>query len=123
MKRINACGLAIDPHNDIQFDEANEIIENSTTEMELVGNGYIYGYLQGRKDLHKTADIPISNIPMMSDERWQELTRENAVHNYTKQFGHAPESTEQAVCWQRAWIKSILEECEDLPEQKARAAS
>lgn len=76
MKRINACGLAIDPHNDIQFDEANEIIENSATEMELVGNGYIYGYLRGRKDFHKTVDIPILNIPMMSDERWNELAKQ-----------------------------------------------
>lgn len=28
--------------------------------------------------------FPLLDIPMMSDERWQQLTRENTVHNYTQ---------------------------------------
>ena len=46
-------------------------------------------------------EVPLYDITMMSDERWQELARENAVHNYTKHFGHAPQDTQTAVTWQR----------------------
>ncbi|MDO5345286.1 MAG: hypothetical protein Q4E91_06035 [Lachnospiraceae bacterium] len=83
-----------------------------------------FGYpVIGMVETSNGAELSLLDIPMMSDERWQELAVENAVHNYTKKFGHAPESAEQAVCWQRAWIRSILEEYGDLPEQKAREAS
>lgn len=44
---------------------------------------------------------PIVDIPMMSDERWNELARQNAVDNYIKEFGTEPESVEAAVAWQR----------------------
>lgn len=53
-------------------------------------------------------DVPLLGIPMMSDDRWQELVRENAVHNYTKHFGRAPEDTQTAVMWQRNWLASIV---------------
>lgn len=46
-------------------------------------------------------DVPLLDIPMMDDDRWQQLARENAVHNYTKHFGHAPKDVETAVMWQR----------------------
>lgn len=46
-------------------------------------------------------ELPIINIPMMSDEKWQELARENAVNNYRRITGTEPESVEAAVKWQR----------------------
>ena len=55
-------------------------------------------------------ELPIINIPMMSDEKWQELARENAVNNYRRITGTEPESVEAAVKWQRersaAWERS-----------------
>ena len=44
----------------------------------------------------KVADreIPILDIKLMSDEQWKRLAVENAISNYTKAFGHVPESTE-----------------------------
>ncbi|CUO13004.1 hypothetical protein EAI89_19070 [Eubacterium sp. am_0171] len=53
----------------------------------------------------KTGGIyPVIDMPMMSDERWQKLAEENAIHNYTEVNGHAPESARVACEWQRAWI-------------------
>lgn len=52
-------------------------------------------------------EVPLYDIRMMSDEHWQELARENAVHNYTKHFGQVPEDTQAAVMWQRNWLASI----------------
>ena len=46
-------------------------------------------------------ELPIINIPMMSDEKWQELARENAVTNYRRITGTDPESVKVAVKWQR----------------------
>lgn len=48
--------------------------------------------------------FPLVDIPIMNDERWKELARENAVRNYTREHGHDPESVEAAVIWQREWI-------------------
>ena len=39
----------------------------------------------------------VLEIPQMSDERWQELARKNAVRNYTRENGREPESVAQAV--------------------------
>ena len=52
-------------------------------------------------------DLPILGIKMMSDERWQELAAENAVHNYTREYGRAPESIEQALKWQRDMVNRL----------------
>lgn len=48
-----------------------------------------------------SAELPILGVKMMSDDKWQELAAENAVHNYTREHGRVPESTEQALKWQR----------------------
>ena len=37
----------------------------------------------------------VLEIPQMSDERWQELARKNAVRNYTLDKGSEPESVAQ----------------------------
>ena len=47
----------------------------------------------------------VLEIPQMSDERWQELARKNAVRNYTRENGREPESVAQAVAWQRERVK------------------
>lgn len=51
-------------------------------------------------------ELPVLEVPQMSDERWQELARENAVRNYTRENGRKPESVEQALAWQRDVISS-----------------
>ena len=66
---------------------------------EILGQKYpVTGYIT----VPRIGTLPLVNIPMMSDERWEELTRENAVRNYTQVFGHAPESVAVAIEWQRA---------------------
>lgn len=55
-------------------------------------------------------DVPLVDIPMMSDERWNELARQNAVENYIREFGKAPENTEDAVRWQRARADQLVKE-------------
>ena len=45
-----------------------------------------------------------SDMPMMSDDRWQRLANEQVVKNYTREHGHAPESLEAAYAWQEEWI-------------------
>lgn len=57
------------------------------------------------KDSDRT--IPLVDMPMMSDERWNELAGENAVNNYRKEFGRDPESIDQAVEWQRRRVEEL----------------
>lgn len=54
--------------------------------------------------------LPVLEVPQMTDERWQELARENAVSNYRRKHGRDPESTEQAVVWQRKLIGQVVAE-------------
>lgn len=49
--------------------------------------------------------LPVLEVPQMTDERWQELARENAESNYRKEHGRDPESVEQAVAWQNNRIR------------------
>lgn len=51
--------------------------------------------------------VPLFDIKWMSDERWQQLARENAVSNYVRENGREPESVEHAVAWQHDWINSM----------------
>lgn len=50
--------------------------------------------------------VPVLDIPMMSDDRWQQLAREHAVENYIRENGVEPESVEVALEWQRTWVAS-----------------
>ncbi len=52
-------------------------------------------------------ELPLLNIPMMSDERWQELARENAIHNFKKVNKREPANAEEAIRWQRKRIEEI----------------
>lgn len=55
------------------------------------------------------AEVPVLDIPMMSDEEWQRMAREGAVKNYRKYVGKEPESVEEACKWQRNWCESQME--------------
>lgn len=55
----------------------------------------------GEIKISETVTLPLIDIPMMSDEQWQQLARENAVHNYIREHGHEPESEAAACLWQR----------------------
>ena len=46
-------------------------------------------------------EVPLVGIPMMSDERWVQLARENAMQNYIREHGHEPMDPEEAYKWQR----------------------
>lgn len=76
--------------------------------MKILGRSYpVLGQIKV-KDSDRT--IPLVDMPMMSDERWCELGRENAVNNYRRKFGKEPESVDQAVEWQRAWVNQMMQE-------------
>ena len=57
-----------------------------------------------------TKPVPLLDIPRMSDERWHELSRKNAVENYTREFGRAPESVDLALEWQTERAKRLVKE-------------
>lgn len=76
--------------------------------MKVGGRSYrVTGYV--RSD---TVPKPVSvlDIHLMSDERWHELSRKNAVENYTREFGRAPESVELAIEWQQERANRLLKE-------------
>lgn len=73
MPVIEAYGEILNPQDDIQLSEATEIIRNSNTRMEMIENSYVFGFFNGRKSAQKRNYIPVLNIPMMSDDRWNEL--------------------------------------------------
>lgn len=52
-------------------------------------------------------NVSIFDIPMMSDGRWQQLARENVVHNYIRENGREPDSVETAIIWQRQWLNAM----------------
>lgn len=47
------------------------------------------------------AAVPVLDIPMISDERWVQIARENAVQNYIREHGHEPMDPKKAYKWQR----------------------
>jgi len=58
--------------------------------------------------------IPMLDIPMMSDERWQELCVESARKHFVKEFGNEPASDEEALKWERERI-AITEKANKKP--------
>lgn len=66
---------------------------------EILGREYpVTGYVTAPR----IGTVPLVDLPMLSDDEWIRTARENAVHNYTRKFGHPLESVEEAVEWQRA---------------------
>jgi hypothetical protein len=58
-------------------------------------------------------DVPLVGMKMMSDEDWIKSARENAVYNYTKKFGHPPDTVDIAVEWQREFCAEFIRTCEE----------
>lgn len=52
--------------------------------------------------------VPVLDVPVMSDERWVQLARENAIQNYIREHEHEPANPEEAYKWQR---ERFCEEC------------
>lgn len=52
----------------------------------------------------ETRDIPVKDIPTLSDDRWRQMARENAVHNFIRENGREPGSVDEAVQWQRSRV-------------------
>lgn len=59
--------------------------------------GYVWSPMYG--------NVPLVDLPMMSDQRWNELAEQNAVKNYTQELGHPPRTVKEAVEWQREWCE------------------
>lgn len=64
----------------------------------------------GQTEMRSGIKVPVIDMPMMSDERWNELAKEQAVHNYIRENGKEPDSVEVALQWQRERIESRLRE-------------
>lgn len=68
--------------------------------MNIAGREYpVIGEVKG---------IPLVDLPMMSPERDRQLSRENAVQNYIKEFGRQPETVQEAVDWQKEWCRAFI---------------
>lgn len=68
----------------------------------------------GQTEMKSGIKVPVIDMPMMSDERWNELAKEQAVHNFIRENGKEPDSVEVALQWQRECIESRLREEGDL---------
>ena len=76
MPIIEGYGAMIAPEQDMTWEEAQEIRENSRNEMEVIGNSYILGMFRGRNT--KECVIPVLEIPFLSDERWNEIAKNSS---------------------------------------------
>ena len=75
---IEGCGQLINPKEDISTLEAKEIIRFSLTNMEIVGNSYLYGYMRGRK-YGGGKMVPVYNLRQMTDDEWDALAKKNRL--------------------------------------------
>lgn len=74
---VECYGMTVDPSEDINFVDAMDIIKGSNSKMEMVGTGYLYGYMRGSRNRGFTKNIPLYNLKQMTDEEWNELARKN----------------------------------------------
>ena len=75
---IENYGKLISPEEDIGMAEARNIIHESQKNMEIVGNGYIYGYLRGASG-GRNKMVPVYNLKQMTDEEWNALASHNKL--------------------------------------------
>lgn len=54
--------------------------------------------------------VPVLEIDMLSDERWQQLAEESAAKNFREWNGQDPESPQEALEGQRAYMENLQEE-------------
>lgn len=75
---VECYGMTVDPSEDINFVDAMDIITESKSKMEMVGTGYLYGYMRGsRRRSNGMRQVPVCNLKQMTDEEWNELARKN----------------------------------------------
>lgn len=66
-------GMIVDPDDDINFLDAIDIVLSSHSKMEIAGNSYLYGHMQGNQSaVHR---LPVYDLPQISDERWNQLAK------------------------------------------------
>lgn len=67
----------------------------------------VVAFLVGLIALACYHNLPIVDIPMMSDERWNQLCRESTLENYRKYSGRgeAPDY-ETALKWEKEFFES-----------------
>ncbi len=56
--------------------------------------------------------VPLIEINMMSDKRWQQFVEEGAVKHFREWYGREPESVQEALDAQRALIERLEREQE-----------
>lgn len=54
--------------------------------------------------------VPLVDIKMMSDERWQDLAAEKAVKHFREWYGRKPETLQEAFEGQRLYVEKLLAE-------------
>ncbi len=72
MTLIEETGQRIAPKDDLQWREALELVSVSKNKMELIENSFIFGCIKAMRSSGEK-QVPVYDIPMMSDERWNEL--------------------------------------------------
>lgn len=83
MQIIKDYQKTFDQSKGMQFSEASEIVCESQSKMEMVGNGYILGYMRGIQDSKTERMIPLYSIRQIDDERWNELATINKAKRET----------------------------------------
>lgn len=75
---VECYGMTVDPSEDINFVDAMDIIKGSNSKMEMVGTGYLYGYMRGSQNRGGgMRQVPVRNIKQMTDEEWNRLAARN----------------------------------------------
>ena len=67
-------------------------------------NGMAYPVI-GTAKMKNGQEVPLVDIPMMSDETWNHLARRQAVKHFIRVNGKAPENAAQALQWQREYLQ------------------
>ena len=75
---IEEYGQLINPKEDLNTLEAKEILSFSHTRMEVVGNGYLYGFIKGRASSSRKM-VPVYNLRQMTDAEWNALASQNKL--------------------------------------------
>ncbi len=71
---INKFEKIADIEEYLKYQDAIEIIAGSKSHVDAVESSYMFGYITAI-----SVGIPIYDIPQISDERWNELTKTNNV--------------------------------------------
>ena len=54
--------------------------------------------------------VPLLNVPMMSDKRYSQLPKQQAVNHYIAYNAHEPENEKKAFQWQREWAAQMIKD-------------